>query len=139
MRTRAYPAAATALFTIGALGILSACSGDAGLPANTDASEALGSSELRIESVSTRPYLVTGGDVLLRVEAGEDLDLSDVRVSANGMDVTSRFSLAVDGVSLIGLVDGLGLGDNQIEARVRDSEVTAALELTNYPITGPII
>ena len=118
MRSRAYPAAATALLTIGALGILSACSGEGGLRANTEASEVLGSSELRIESVSTRPYLVTGGDVLLRIEAGEDLDLSSVRVSANGMDVTARFSLAVNGVSLIGLVDGLGLGDNQIEARI---------------------
>ena len=143
MRIRANPASPTALLTMAAFGVLGACSPEGDPGANAEASEALGSSDLRIESVSTKPYLVTGGDVLLRIEAGEDLDLSDVRVSANGTDVTTRFSLDVpgasQGASLIGLVDGLGLGDNQIEARIPDSDAMAALELTNYPITGPII
>ena len=139
MRFRAYPASTMTLLTIVTFGVLSGCSSEGGPGTNAEASEVLGSSDLRIESVSTKPYLVTGGDVLLRVRAGEDLDLSDVRVSANGMDVTARFSLAVDGVSLIGLVDGLGLGDNQIEVRIPGSESAAALELTNYPISGPII
>ena len=89
--------------------------------------------------MSTRPYLVTGGDVLLRIEAGEDLDLSRVRVSANGMDVMEQFSPAVQGGSLVGLVEGLRIGDNEIEARIPESDVVAALELTNYPISGPII
>ena len=89
VRFRAYPASATALLTIMALGVLSACAPQ-GPGANAEASEVLGSSDLRITSVSTRPYLVTGGDVLLRIEAGEDLDLSQVRVSANGMDVTEH-------------------------------------------------
>ena len=143
MILRANPASTTALLTMAAFGVLGACSPEGDPGANAEASEALGSSDLRIESVSTKPYLVTGGDVLLRIEAGEDLDLSDVRVSANGTDVTTRFSLDVpgasQGASLIGLVDGLGLGDNQIEARIPDSDAMAALELTNYPITGPII
>jgi len=121
-----------------ALGVLSACAPQ-GPGANARASEVLGSSDLRIVSVSTRPYLVTGGDVLLRIEAGEDLDLSQVRVSANGMDVTEQFSPAVQGGSLIGLVDGLRIGDNEIEARIPESDAMVALELTNYPISGPII
>jgi hypothetical protein len=128
-----------ALLTIGASATLSACSGGGNLRANGEAPEALGSSELRIESVSTRPYLVTGGDVLLRVVAGEDLDLSGVRVSANGTDVTGQFSAAGNGGSLIGLVEGLRTGDNEIEARIPDSGTRAALALTNYPIYGPII
>ena len=136
-RSRAYPAWVMALSTIGALGVLSACSSEGGLRANTETSDELGSAELRIESVSTRPYLVTGGDVLLRIVAGEDLDLSGVRVSANGQDVTGQFSPDVYGGSLIGLVGGLRNGDNEIQASV--SGTTAALELTNYPISGPII
>ena len=139
MRFRAYPASATALLTIVALGVLSACSPE-GIPGTSaEASEVLGRSDLRITSVSSRPYLVTGGDVLLRIEAGEDLDLSRVRVSANGMDVTERFSPAVQGGSLVGLVEGLRIGDNEIEARIPESDIVAALELTNYPISGPII
>ena len=138
MRFRAYAASATALLTIVALGVLSACSPQ-GPGANAEASEVLGSSDLRISSVSTRPYLVTGGDVLLRIEAGEDLDLSRVRVLANGIDVTEQFSPAVQGGSLIGLVERLRVGDNEIEARIPESDAVAALELTNYPISGPII
>ena len=139
MRFRAYPASAAALLTIVALGVLSACSPEEGPGTSAEASEVLGSTDLRITSVSTRPYLVTGGDVLLRIEAGEDLDLSQVRVSANGMDVTEQFSPAVHGGSLIGLVEGLRAGENEIEARIPESEAMAALELTNYPISGPII
>ena len=97
-RSPAYHAVATALLTIGALGMLSACSRDAGFGGNAEASEVLGSSELRIESVSTRPYLVTGGDVLLRISTGEDLDVSRVQVAANGEDVTEQFRPAGRGV-----------------------------------------
>lgn len=136
-RSRAYPAWLLALSPIGALGMLSACSSEAGLRANTETSDELGSAELGIESVSTKPYLVTGGDVLLRIVAGEDLDLSGVRVSANGQNVTGQFSPDAYGGSLIGLVEGLRNGDNEIEARI--SGTTAALHLTNYPISGPLI
>ena len=136
---RTLPASALALVTIGALGMLSACSREGGFGSNAEASEVLGSSDLRIEAVSTRPYLVTGGDVLLRIRAGEDLDLSRVRVSANGEDVTGGFSPPAHGGPLIGLVQGLRMGHNEIEAQIPGSEATAALELTNYPISDPII
>ena len=138
-RSRTLPASAMALVAIGALGLLSACSREGGFGSNAEASEVLGSSDLRIESVSTRPYLVTGGDALLRISAGEDLNLSEVRVSANGEDVTERFSPSVQGGPLIGLVQGLRMGHNEIKARIPGSEATAALELMNYPISGPII
>ena len=137
--SRALPASAMALVTIAALGLLSGCSSEGGFGSNAEASEVLGSSDLRIESVSTRPYLVTGGDVLLRITAGDDLDLSEVRVSANGEDVTGEFSPSAQGSPMIGLVQGLRMGHNEIEARVPGSEATATLELTNYPISGPII
>ena len=139
MKFRDHPASATTLLTILASAVISACSPGGGPASSAEASEVLGRADLRIESVSTRPYLVTGGDVLLRIEAGEDLDLSLVRVSANGQDVTEDFDLAGQGGSMIGLVEGLRLGDNEIEARIPGSGASAALELTNYPISGPII
>ena len=82
---------------------LSACSIQGGLGADPDGPQELGSSELRIESLSTKPYLVTGGDVFLSVEAGEDLDIADVSVTANGRDVTAAFRPAAGG-GLVGLV-----------------------------------
>src|SRR5690606_11466066 len=46
--------------------------------------------ELRLESVSTKPHLVTGGDVLLRVALPTGADSRSVRVEAGGADVTDR-------------------------------------------------
>ena len=94
-------------------------------------------SALTLESVSTQPYLVTGGDVLLRVGVAEGLDAAEVRVLANGQDVTERFRHAQGGV-LIGLVDGLREGANEIQASI-PGQAPAELTITNYPITGPII
>ena len=119
------------LIVLAALPLLAACStADA-----EDAREALGASELRLESVSTQAHLVTGGDVLVRVRVGSDIDASQVEMRANGQAVTAH--PAGDG-GLIGLIEGLQDGDNQIEARVSGGP-TATLTVTNYPITGPII
>jgi hypothetical protein len=93
-------------------------------------------SALTIESVSTRPYLVTGGDVLLRIEVADGADASELTVLSNGQDVTARFRPA--GGGMLGLVDGLIEGANEIEASV-PGEAPAVLSITNYPITGPII
>jgi len=114
--------------TLGAA-TLAACSTDGGLASGSD---------LRIESLSTRPYLVTGGDVLLAVELGAEVDASGLAIVANGTDVTSRFRGDADGRRFVGLVDGLREGANTVEARIPGGPA-AALELTNYPIWGPII
>jgi hypothetical protein len=100
-----------------------------------DAESPLGASDLRLEAVSTQAHLVTGDDVLVRVQVGNDLDASQVEVRANGQVVMTR--PAGDG-SLIGLATGLHDGDNQIEARISGG-VSTSLTMTNYPITGPII
>lgn len=95
--------------------------------------------DLRIESVSTRPYLVTGGDVLLRVTSGRDFETSDIEIHVDGRDVTDAFRPAEPGGPLIGLVEGLVVGDHEIEARTADGGASQTLQVTNYPITGPII
>ena len=84
---------------------------EGGFVASLEVSKTLGSSELRIESLSTRSYLVTGGDVLLRIAVGEELDPFRVEVSANGADVTGQFRPAARGGSLVGLVQGLRTRD----------------------------
>jgi len=120
-----------ALIIFAALPALSACT----TAEAEDAGAALGAAELRLEAVSTRAHLVTGGDVLVRVEVGGDLDAAYVQLRANGQAVAVR--PGHDG-SLIGLVEGLGDGDNRIEATVASGQ-SEALTVTNYPITGPII
>jgi hypothetical protein len=112
---------------LAALTALPGCSADGGLASGSD---------LRLESLSTRPYLVTGGDVLLGVELREGMDASGLEVIANGEDVTHAFRPS--GARLLGLVEGLPEGRSTIHARLPGGP-TAALEVTSYPIHGPII
>ncbi len=108
---------------------LAACSTDGGVPEAPD---------LRIESLSTRPYLVTGGDVLLSVELGPGVAAEGVEILANGRDVTSHFRPVEGSGRLVGLVYGLHEGPNTVEARIPGG-AGAELQVTNYPIWGPII
>jgi hypothetical protein len=114
---------------LGAVAASMGCSADGGLASG---------SELRIESLSTRPYLVTGGDVLLGIELGAELNATGLEVMANGRDVTAAFRPGESARRLVGLVDGLGEGTSTIEARIPGGP-SAALEVTSYPIAGPII
>lgn len=86
---------------------------------------------LRLVAVSTRADMVTGGDVLLRVEAAH----GDAQIEVGGRDVTGAFRPAGDG-SLVGLVEGLPAGVSTATATAGGEE--ASLPLTNYPITGPV-
>ena len=93
---------------------------------------------LVIEVLSSQPHQVSGGDALVRVGAGALVDLSRVRVTRNGEDVTGRFTADPAGDALTGLVDGLDLGDNEIDARAGTTGPVARLTLRNHPVEGPI-
>jgi hypothetical protein len=93
---------------------------------------------IRIETVSSRPELISGGDVLVRIHAPSWLPPGDVAVRLNGADVTASFWSDPDGDGLTGVVSGLAVGRNRLEARSRWLW-TDVLEITNYPITGPVI
>jgi hypothetical protein len=93
---------------------------------------------LALVSVSNpRPALVSGGEVLIRVNVPQGVAASGVRVTADGSDVTSDFEVQPDG-SLLGLVTGLRLGRNVLTARARGQEA-ARLDVTDHPITGPVL
>lgn len=102
---------------------------------DSDNGPALG---LDVKALSSRPELVTGGDVLVRVDVPSDRLDSLVRVEANGQDVTSVFKSDPAGGGLIGLVSGLKIGDNAIEASYK-GVAGNTLTVKNYPGTGPMI
>ncbi len=91
---------------------------------------------IEIESVSTKPWLVTDGNVLLRVRLDPGVDAGAVRVSLNGEDVSAEFRPTAEQM-MIGLVEGLQDGPNLVE--VWAGSTGAAVELTSYPVTGPLI
>src|SRR5947209_20351765 len=92
-------------------------------------------SKFDIRSVSSRAALVSGGDALIEVSVPGGLPLSNVRIAANGRDVTSAFRPALEEGTLMGVVSGLAVGPNTIEmwsnpqARRR---ALASLVVTNH-------
>ena len=99
--------------------------------------------ELRIETVPTRRHLISGGDALVRIEPIFGGSLPDVSVSVNGVDMTERFRpapadwLGRESDALLGLVDGLAVGDNTVVVAHAGTPVSS-MTVTNYPVTGPI-
>jgi hypothetical protein len=90
----------------------------------------------KLDVLSSKPNQVSGGDALLRVDAPADL-LAQLQVKRNGTDVTSAFSIQDGG--LVGLVDGLNLGKNEITVvHTGSTKALASRKLFNYPTTGPI-
>ena len=49
---------------------------------------------LEIQALSTRPELVTGGDVLLQIAGPANLSAKNLTVRVNGKDVSSAFKPA---------------------------------------------
>ncbi len=101
-----------------------------------------GNSGLNIITLSSRPDTVSGGTALVRVAAPRQVTLSDLVVSVNGQVVTSAFQPEASGRSLLGLVQGLTVGNNVLTVQALDRHnkpyLSARLTLRNYPIAGPI-
>jgi hypothetical protein len=100
------------------------------LPATPAASAPPG--ELRIEVLSGRGDLVTGGDALVRVVLPAGATARGMKVDDDGRDVTAAFKGRTDG-----LVTGLSLGRNVLRAVLPDGR-GARLTLTNAPLGGPV-
>ena len=90
----------------------------------------------RLTVLSNRPDLISAGDVLVEVAVGEDRDLPNVVLSRNGQDVTGVLEAkADDPLTLLGVVDGLALGDNVISLTVEGVDNGSAA-ITNHPTTS---
>src|SRR5262245_22245432 len=98
---------------------------------------ALAKPALEILTRSTRPDTVSGGNVLVQIAVPGTVPLNRVTVSLNDLDVTAAFRPGLAPGSLVGLVEGLALGENTLRAKAEGAG-DAKLELTNHPITGPI-
>jgi hypothetical protein len=93
---------------------------------------------LDVTTVSSRPDTVSGGSVLVKISypANRLLPLS---VTLNGQDVTSAFKPGSQPNIWLGLVSGLQLGSNVLRVHTETPPKDESLQITNYPITGPII
>ena len=102
------------------------------------------SADFRIDTLSTKPDLVSGGDVLVQITYRQSLASSSVRVELNGQDITSTFTEVETG-KLRGLVTGLrsdipeGSPNTLSVVRTDHTSDRATLSVVNHPITGPIL
>src|SRR5580765_5883185 len=100
-----------------------------------------GAKRIDITTVSTRADRVSGGDVLVRV--GIPARPSNLRATLNGGDVTNAFREEINGLAGVTYLAVLtNLVDGQNTLRVSSGTPglpDAALRLTNYPISVPII
>ena len=97
-----------------------------------DAAE--GTYELQI--LSGRPDMVTGGDALVAVRAAPDADLTELRVTLDGADVTAAFRPTRAG-ALVGLVEGLPR-ESELALASADGTTLGAVSLVNHPVEGPV-
>lgn len=94
-----------------------------------------------VDVVSNRPDMISGGDALVRVAVPRNVPPHQVRINVDGRDVTARFRPIEDGRTLLGLVDGLALGENLLEVRSNGQgkgRPNATLTLVNHPAAGPV-
>ncbi len=95
-------------------------------------------SPVRIEVLSNRADLISGGDALVAVEPPAGAEPAAIRVRLNGGDVTGEFAVRDDG-RFEALLDDLRLGANRVRAKVAGVPRSAAtLEITNHPNGGPV-
>ena len=95
---------------------------------------------IKLEVLSTRSWLVTGGDALVEVRVLDErrLQAGDLRVELNGRDITTQFRQTSD-QAMQALLENLREGESELSARLTGDSEAKAISLTNWPSSGPII
>ena len=97
-------------------------------------------SSVTVETLSSKPELVSGGSALLRVRATSGTSLASAQVRANGRDVTSAFKAEPGTSNLLGVVTGLANGSTTVTVTSStDLGLSVQATLVNHPIVGPLI
>lgn len=118
--------------------LIGACSSDE--PVSTSGTLAIESTDVGVEIsvLSTKPWLVTGGDALVEVNIAQDENPSDISIALNGRDISNQF-VSVSSHRRQALLSDLPLGDSEIAARLSGNGDVSTLVVSNYPASGPII
>ncbi|HEV7476194.1 MAG TPA: DUF6351 family protein, partial [Burkholderiales bacterium] len=97
-----------------------------------------GDNDFKIEVLSSKPYMVSGGDALVRVTVQDrKVSLGSVRVELNGANVTGAFRADAATRTLTGLVTGLRRGETELSVDAKGKghgRADADITLTNYPV-----
>ena len=94
--------------------------------------------KIGISVLSSRYDLVSGGDALVEVRASEGAKASELKLTLNGRELTAPLKFDQPTNTLRGLVTGLDVGANWLQAR-GPTGYSVSQPLVNYPISGPIL
>jgi len=95
----------------------------------------------RVELLSSRRDTVSGGDAVIAVSndpASESAPATDLKVSLNGVDVSSSLEHDPSGKRLVGRIAGFHVGENTISAQSKYGPATL-VTVKNHSSSGPII
>lgn len=92
--------------------------------------------DVRIEVLSNRADLVSGGDALVEIHLPDGTDPAEVTVEVDGRDVSDAFAVRANG-RFMGLVAGLDEGESVLTAELPDGH-GARITITNHPVGGPV-
>lgn len=118
--------------------LFSACSTEETVTTSAAVMPAPVVTELSLATLSTKPWLITGGDVLVEVTLPANTNPAQLQVTLNGTPVAGQFR-ATASTRMQALLSGLPLGDSILQASLGNNSPSTSLLLTNYPITGPVI
>jgi len=93
---------------------------------------------IQLRAVSTKPWLVTGGDLLVEVIIDESLSRVQLSMSLDGSDISDQFRETA-ATTLQALMTDIPEGDSTLLVEHRGAQLSESLNLTNYPSIGPII
>jgi len=132
------------LFCIAIAGFLLACSTEETVTTSVagDVAGVGQEQDIKLRAVSTQPWLVTGGDVLVEASLSSEIDPTELSVTLNGRDVGSSFRQTAP-ATLQALLTDLPEGDSTLVVGLNRSSssenLREILTLSNYPQSGPII
>lgn len=118
--------------------LLFACSSDEPVTTSLASVPGIIDTGLSITTLSTKPWLITGGDVLLEISVPDGINTSLLNLSLDGIQLSADFR-EVSGRSAQALVRGIPNGDSTLLVSVEGTQLSNSITLSNYPITGPII
>jgi hypothetical protein len=107
-------------------------------PALSQSGSPVAQGRIEVKVLSSRYDLVSGGDALVEVKASDGAKASELKLSLNGRDLVTPLTFDQSSNTLRGLVTGLDIGANWLQAR-GPTGYSVSQALVNHPITGPIL
>ncbi|MFK7865287.1 MAG: DUF6351 family protein [Pseudohongiellaceae bacterium] len=92
----------------------------------------------KLSVISSKSWLVSGGDALVELNGAEDASLLPFTVDLNGADISDLF-IQVSGSRRQALLSSLPEGDSTLVVESPSTGTSSTLTLTNYPNSGPMI